>query len=64
MNPRGRGRGRGNSSNRGGRNMIIQYGSNRGMPQNYNNTASGPKPNDPLYEEFMEFLKKKQTGML
>ena len=60
MNPRRRGRGT-NSSNRGGRNVIIQYGSNRGISQNYANTATCPRPNDHLYEEFIEFLRKKQT---
>lgn len=63
MIPRGRGRGNYPPSNRGGRtnNSIIQ--SRRVISQSYANTASssGPRPNDPLYEEFMEFMKNKNS---
>lgn len=60
MIPRGRGRGF-NPSNRGGRN-IIQYGSSRGITQNYASSSTGFRQNDPIYEEFMQFLSNRQSG--
>nr|GFC02564.1 hypothetical protein [Tanacetum cinerariifolium] len=60
-------RGRGGYSQRGrGRgpnNILVQHGRQRLIANNIAESSvssSIPKPNDPLYGEFMEFLKNKK----
>lgn len=69
MIPRDIWKGRGNHPNRGGRgqdnNILIQYGRNRLIAENIasstaSSSSSMPKKGDPLYEEFLEFLKNKK----
>ena len=68
MIPRGRG-GRGSHLHRGGRagkanNALVQYGNMRLIASNIAESASSsstiPGPNDPLYGEFLEFIKQKK----
>lgn len=70
MIPRGRG-GRGSHLHRGGRtgganNILVQHGNQRLIASNIANIAesaassSMPGPNDPLYGEFLEFIKSKK----
>nr|GFA97964.1 hypothetical protein [Tanacetum cinerariifolium] len=54
--PQRRGRGRPN-------NILVQHGRNRLIASNIAESSASssiPKPNDPLYGEFMEFLKNKK----
>ncbi|GJT99845.1 hypothetical protein Tco_1110184 [Tanacetum coccineum] len=66
MIPRGRGRG-GYPHKGGGRsepnNILFQHGKNRLIASNIvesSSSAAIPSPYDPLYGEFMEFLKNKK----
>ena len=70
MIPRGRG-GRGSHLYRGGRtggasNILVQHGNKRLIASNIAESASSstiPGPNDPLYGEFLEFIKKKKGNI-